>query len=61
MDLKEWEAYTILFIAIFGGLDIIVVIGTPAPLNDVSNGSMFFYIGDWSCAGKMYRRGDGCK
>ncbi len=42
MDLKEWESYTILFIAIFSGLDIIVVIETPAPLNDVSNGSTFF-------------------
>ena len=42
MDLKGWGSYTILFIAIFCGLDIIVVIGTPAPLNDVSNGSTFF-------------------
>ena len=34
--------YPILFIAIWSGLDIIEVIGTPTPLNDVSNGSTFF-------------------
>lgn len=52
MDLKEWEFYMILFIAILGGLDIIVVIEAPAPLNDVSNGSTFYIYGNGRVQGK---------
>ena len=60
MNLKEGELYPILFIAIFGGLDIILVIGAHVSLNEVSMGARFLYRVLVVCR-KMYRRGAGCK